>query len=53
LAGRAGRLKEKRHESDPATILTHSEPLSDALHAFKSFDDRRQGWVKVKLQPGE
>jgi threonine dehydrogenase-like Zn-dependent dehydrogenase len=38
---------------DPATILTHSEPLSDALHAFKSFDDRRQGWVKVKLQPGE
>ncbi len=38
---------------DPATVLTHSEPLSDALHAFKSFDDRREGWVKVKLQPGK
>ncbi|MCB2251527.1 glutathione-dependent formaldehyde dehydrogenase [Pseudomonas chlororaphis] len=36
---------------DPATVLTHCEPLEDALAAFTAFDQHRRGWVKVKLQP--
>jgi len=36
---------------DPAEILTQKEPLLSAIEAYKSFDRREPGWVKVKLQP--
>jgi threonine dehydrogenase-like Zn-dependent dehydrogenase len=38
-------------EVDPAEILTQHEPLSSAIDAYKAFDERRPGWIKVKLQP--
>ena len=37
---------------DPADILTHAVPLDSALEAYKAFDARRTGWIKVELQPG-
>jgi threonine dehydrogenase-like Zn-dependent dehydrogenase len=34
---------------DPSKILTQKEPLTAAVEAYKSFDRREPGWVKVKL----
>jgi threonine dehydrogenase-like Zn-dependent dehydrogenase len=36
---------------DPAKVLTNAEPLSDAIEAYKAFDTRQPGWIKVKLEP--
>jgi threonine dehydrogenase-like Zn-dependent dehydrogenase len=36
---------------DPAKILTQAEPLADAIEAYKAFDRRESGWVKVELRP--
>ena len=36
---------------DPSLVLTHHEPLTDAIAAFEAFDRRDAGWVKVALQP--
>ncbi|MNF47527.1 Glutathione-independent formaldehyde dehydrogenase [compost metagenome] len=36
---------------DPAKILTQIKPMSDAIEAFKAFDRRDSGWIKVELQP--
>lgn len=36
---------------DPSEILTQNQPLASAVEAYKSFDRREPGWVKVKLQP--
>jgi threonine dehydrogenase-like Zn-dependent dehydrogenase len=36
---------------DPAEILTQQEPLEDAIEAYKAFDRRESGWVKVELKP--
>ncbi|HEX7220659.1 MAG TPA: zinc-dependent alcohol dehydrogenase [Burkholderiales bacterium] len=36
---------------DPAQILTQTEPLEDAIEAYKAFDRRESGWVKVELKP--
>jgi threonine dehydrogenase-like Zn-dependent dehydrogenase len=36
---------------DPAEILTQTEPLADAIEAYKAFDRRESGWVKVELRP--
>lgn len=36
---------------DPTDILTHAVPLGSALDAYKAFDARRTGWIKVELQP--
>jgi threonine dehydrogenase-like Zn-dependent dehydrogenase len=36
---------------DPTQILTQREPLSAAIDAYKAFDERQPGWVKVKLEP--
>jgi threonine dehydrogenase-like Zn-dependent dehydrogenase len=35
----------------PSRILTHREPLTSALDAFRAFDTRQEGWIKVKLEP--
>jgi threonine dehydrogenase-like Zn-dependent dehydrogenase len=36
---------------DPARLLTQSEPLADAIEAYKAFDRRESGWIKVELKP--
>jgi threonine dehydrogenase-like Zn-dependent dehydrogenase len=41
---RAGRL-------DPVEILTQTEPMTDAISAYKAFDERQPGWIKVELEP--
>ena len=37
---------------DPAKILTQVGPLMAVLDAYKAFDRRQPGWVKVELVPG-
>jgi threonine dehydrogenase-like Zn-dependent dehydrogenase len=39
---RSGRIK-------PTEILTRSEPLTDVIEAYKAFDKREPGWIKVAL----
>jgi threonine dehydrogenase-like Zn-dependent dehydrogenase len=36
---------------DPAKILTHAAPLMSAVEAYKQFDKRQEGWIKVMLDP--
>lgn len=36
---------------DPTDILTEVEPLTDAIEAYKAFDKRQAGWMKVELVP--
>lgn len=35
---------------DPSKILTNIEPMGDVIEAFKAFDRRKKGWVKVELK---
>lgn len=39
------------NQIDPRTILTQREPLVSAIDAYKTFDERAGGWVKVELKP--
>lgn len=36
---------------DPREILTQVEPLTSAIEAYKAFDKRQTGWIKVELEP--
>lgn len=36
---------------DPEKVLTNVEPMTSAIDAYKAFDTRQPGWIKVKLQP--
>lgn len=36
---------------DPDAFITQSEPMRDVLAAFRTFDRREPGWVKVTLDP--
>jgi threonine dehydrogenase-like Zn-dependent dehydrogenase len=36
---------------DPTRVLTQREPISSAIDAYKAFDTRQPGWVKVELTP--
>ena len=36
---------------DPAQVLTKVEPVTDAIEAYKQFDQRKAGWLKVELTP--
>lgn len=36
---------------DPTEILTQVEPMTDVIEAYKNFDRRTPGWVKVMLEP--
>ena len=40
-------------KADPLKVLTEVEPMTDAISAYKAFDKRNSGWVKVELTPGE
>ena len=35
----------------PEAVLTQSSSLTSALEAYKNFDKRETGWIKVKLEP--
>ena len=35
---------------DPVKILTQMEPMQDALSAYREFDEREPGWIKVELE---
>jgi threonine dehydrogenase-like Zn-dependent dehydrogenase len=37
---------------EPTQILTQVEPLTSVIEAYKAFDRRQPGWVKVELIPG-
>ncbi|HEU4697580.1 MAG TPA: zinc-dependent alcohol dehydrogenase [Gemmatimonadales bacterium] len=37
---------------DPLQVITQQEPLVDVIAAYKAFDRREPGWVKVELKPG-
>ena len=41
----------RNHTIDPAAILTHVEPIMDAIEAYRAFDRRQAGWMKVELLP--
>jgi threonine dehydrogenase-like Zn-dependent dehydrogenase len=36
---------------DPVSVLTRCEPLTNAIDAYRAFDVREPGWMKVKLTP--
>lgn len=36
----------------PSRVLTQTEPLTHAIDAYKHFDKRESGWIKVMLDPG-
>jgi threonine dehydrogenase-like Zn-dependent dehydrogenase len=36
---------------DPKKILTQIEPMTSAIDAYKAFDQRQAGWMKVELVP--
>jgi threonine dehydrogenase-like Zn-dependent dehydrogenase len=35
----------------PTRVLTHAGPLVGAIEAYKNFDKREPGWIKVMLEP--
>jgi threonine dehydrogenase-like Zn-dependent dehydrogenase len=35
----------------PERILTKHEPLTDVIDAYRHFDVREPGWIKVELRP--
>lgn len=37
---------------DPSRIVTQHEGLDSVIDAYKAFDERRPGWLKVELVPG-
>ncbi len=37
---------------DPEAILSKVEPLTDVIDAYRQFDKRQPGWLKVMLDPG-
>jgi len=38
---------------DPLRILTNREAFTSAIDAYKAFDERQPGWVKVELKPAQ
>ena len=41
----------KSRTIEPQTILTQIEPMMDVIEAYKAFDKRQPGWIKVELKP--
>ncbi|AKH38096.1 MULTISPECIES: zinc-dependent alcohol dehydrogenase [Nitrosomonas] len=41
----------KAGEIDPVGILTQTVPMTNVIDAYKAFDTRQPGWVKVELKP--
>ena len=40
-------------KAKPSWIVSHELPLEQAPDAYKSFDERKPGWTKVVLKPGQ
>jgi len=38
---------------DPTMILTQQTSIVSAVDAYRAFDERKDGWVKVELLPGK
>ncbi len=38
---------------DPLQVLTQRESLTSAIDAYRAFDERQPGWIKVELRPGK
>lgn len=36
---------------DPTGVLSNVEPVTSAIEAYETFDERQPGWIKVKLDP--
>ncbi len=36
---------------DPVELLSNIEPITSVIDAYKAFDERRPGWIKVELTP--
>ena len=36
---------------EPERVLSQREPMTAAIEAYKAFDLRRPGWLKVELTP--
>ncbi len=36
---------------DPVSILSNVEPLTSVIDAYKAFDRRQPGWIKVEIVP--
>lgn len=36
---------------NPAKLLSHDEPMTSVIEAYRAFDTRQTGWLKVKLEP--
>ena len=36
---------------DPTQVLTQREPITSAIEAYRAFDTRQPGWIKVELEP--
>ncbi len=47
----AHRARAEPARSTRARILTKGEPIDDAIDAYKAFDKREAGWIKVELKP--
>lgn len=41
----------RRRRDDLVAVLTHRRPLADAVDAYRMFDEKRDGCVKVALAP--
>jgi len=41
------------HSIDPSKLVTQHEAIESALDAYRSFDTRKAGWIKVKLEPDQ
>jgi threonine dehydrogenase-like Zn-dependent dehydrogenase len=41
----------QRGDFDPTTVLTVQDEMMDAIEAYKAFDRRAPGWIKVELVP--
>ncbi len=37
---------------DPSCVLTQVEPMGNVIEAYRAFDQREPGWVKIELVPG-
>jgi threonine dehydrogenase-like Zn-dependent dehydrogenase len=35
----------------PSEILTQREPMTSVIDAYKAFDKREPGWIKVMVEP--
>jgi glutathione-independent formaldehyde dehydrogenase len=48
-----GRLRDLivTGRAKPSTIISHHEPLDHAPDAYRHFDARREGYLKVVLRP--